>query len=214
MASSSGHGKSPRGIRKPKRPPKRGVRHPDPRQFEKEPERDPVADGKPVPLPRNRKWKGELDQWLAKRREEREAGFQHLRDDCGRDVRKMRMPRPWLDATSNFGPQISSLRIGEAGSISFTVWNDGNYPAWSCYVEVYEGPGGYTHPLSSYALRGRRIITLHPGERRDVHLPWVRMEQTGRVVGLVFDPLLDPRDFDVVEQFNRHITSVHYTNLP
>ena len=78
------------------------------------------------------------------------------------------------------------------GTIAFTVWNDGNFPAWSCYVEVYEGPGGYSSPLSAYELRGRAIVTLHPGERREVSLPWVRRQTTGRVVGIVHDPLLDP----------------------
>jgi hypothetical protein len=123
------------------------------------------------------------------------------------------MPRPYIDATSNFGPQITALRVGEAGTVSFTIWNDGNYPAWTCYVEVYEGPGGYTSPLSAYSLRGRRIVTLHPGERKEVSLPWVREQRTGRIVGIVFDPLLDPVDFTVVEQMNRHITSVHYSDL-
>ena len=80
-------------------------------------------------------------------------------------------------------------------------------------MEVYEGPRGYANPISAYTLRGRRIITLQPGERRDVTLPWVRERRTGRVVGLVFDPLLDPRDFEVAPRSNRHITSVHYQNL-
>lgn len=97
--------------------------------------------------------------------------------------------------------------------MSFTVWNDGTYPSWTCYVEVYEGPRGFANPLSAYSLRGRSIITLQPGERREVMLPWVRERSTGRIVGLVFDPLLDPRDFEVVPQFNRHITSRSYQNM-
>jgi hypothetical protein len=189
------------------------VTYPDPRQFEREPEPDPVAGGDPAGQPGSGKWKQGIREWVAHREKERESDFGRLRDECGRDVRKGRMPRPWLDATSNFGPQITALRAGEAGEVSFTVWNEGSYPAWSCYVELYEGPGGYTSPLSDYTLRGRRIITLHPGERRDVSVPWVRTQNTGRIVGVIHDPLLDPRDFDVVEQFNRHITSVHYSNL-
>ena len=50
-------------------------------------------------------------------------------------------------------------------------------------------------------------------EWREVPLTWVRRQRTGRIVGIVFDPLLDPRDFTLVEHFNRHITSVHYLNL-
>jgi hypothetical protein len=157
-----------------------------------------------------------VTKFLEAREREREA----IRDQWERDRKRRRcrdrlrdVPRPYLDATSNFGPQITALPVGTAGTVSFTVWNDGLYPAWTCYVELYEGPGGYTSPLSAYARRGRRIITLHPGERREVTLPWVRQQQTGRIVGLVFDPLLDPHGLTVVEQFNRHVTSVHYTNL-
>jgi hypothetical protein len=201
---------------RPSRPPKekrerRRVTYPDPRQFERRPEQEPVAGGETVPVPKPGKWSRAIDEWVARREKERERD--RKRDECGRDRRKVPMPRPYLDATSNFGPQITALRVGEAGSVSFTVWNDGNYPAWTCYVDLYEGPGGYTSPLAAYALRGRRIIALHPGERREVALPWVRQQTTGRIVGVVYDPLLDPRDFTVVEQVNRHITSVHYLNL-
>lgn len=184
--------------------------YPDRRVFEKRPDPDPVASEEPVAPPKPGKWSRAIGEWIEER-EKREEGRE--KDECGRDVRRPRRPRPYLDATSNFGPQITALTLGQAGSVSFTVWNEGNFPAWTCYVEVYEGPGGYTHPLSDYKLRGRRIITLHPGQQREVTLPWVRQLTTGRIVGVVYDPVLDPRDFAMVEQYNRHITSVHYTNL-
>jgi hypothetical protein len=171
-----------------------------------------VAAGEPIRPPKPGKWSAAIDEWLEKREDERDEGVEE--DDCGRPQRRPRRPRPYVDATSNFGPQITALATGQPGLVTFTVWNDGNLPAWTCYVELYEGPGGYTSPLAAYALRGRRIITLHPGERRDVAVPWVRQQPTGRIVGLVFDPLLDGRDFALVEQVNRHITSVHYTGLP
>jgi hypothetical protein len=95
--------------------------------------------------------------------------------------------------------------------VSLTVRNDGNAPSWTCYVELYEGPWGYIRPLGDYRLRGRAIVSLCPGERRDVLVPWVRRETAARIVGIVFDPLLDPKDFALVGQHNRHITSVHYS---
>ena len=211
MRDSSTKGKAEPRPKKPDRPRKPRVRFPNPDQFERPPQDDPIADGDPVKPPKPGKWSRGISEWWKKREKERE--HEREKDECGRDRRRVIMPKPYLDATSNFGPQISALGVGEAGTISFTVWNDGNYPAWTCYVEVYEGPGGYTSPLSDYKMRGREIITLHPGERREVQLSWVRQQQTGRVVGIVYDPLLDPRDFAVVEQFNRHITSVHYVNL-
>ena len=190
---------------------KRRPSYPNPEAFKPRPAENPVADGKTRKLPRPGPWKKKIDQFLGQR--EQEHQHEREKDECGRDRRKQDMPRSFLDASSNFAPQITALRVGEAGTVSFTVWNDGNFPAWTCYVDVYEGPGGYTSPLSDYRLRGRAIITLHPGERREISLPWLREQKTGRIVGIVYDPLLDPKDFLVVEQFNRHITSVHYSNL-
>ncbi len=191
-------------------------RYPRKPKYSLPPEPAPVATGEPVVLKGDRKWKEQVDSWLGRLEEERRQEREQWQKDkrhCKCPRRPDGMPRPWVDATSNFGPQITALKVGEEGSVSFTVWNDGSYPAWNCYVEVYEGPGGYTSPLSAYELRGRRIITLHPAERKQVHLSWVRKQRTGRIVGLVFDPLLDPLDFDAVEQINRHITSVHYVDL-
>jgi hypothetical protein len=37
----------------------------------------------------------------------------------------------------------------------------------------------------------------------------VRRETAARIVGVVFDPLLDPKDFAIVGQHDRHTTSVH-----
>ncbi len=193
------------------RRPIRAVTYPPRAVFAPPPAPSTLAGGEPRTVPLKGEWYTRLRRFLTRRLTQRER--EHEKDECGRDRRKVVMPRPYLDATSNFAPQISALRVGEAGTITFTVWNDGNYPAWTCYVEIYEGPGGYTHPLSEYELRGRAVITLHPGEKREVTLPWVRLRKSGRVVGIVYDPLLDPRGFTVVGQYDRHITSVHYQNL-
>jgi hypothetical protein len=174
-------------------------------QFEPQPEPDPVNTGRPRDLPDDDRWKGVIQDWIAERNTNR--------SDPEWEARKERMPRPWLDCTSNFGPQIVNLHLNEPGEVQFTVWNDGSIAAFTCYVELYEGPGGYASPLSDYHLRGRKIITLQPGEKRDVSLPWVRRQTSGRIVGIVYDPLLDPIDFVNVEQYNRHITSVHWSYL-
>jgi hypothetical protein len=189
------------------------VSYPDTRLWTKaEPEQQVFQKTRrdyPSPPPyKSLSWKEAVQKWLRKIREEHKRG--QIDPKHGR---RFPLPRPYLDCTSHFGPQIIPLKIGQTGSVSFTVWNDGNFPAWTCYVEVYEGPTGYTSPLSDYEIRGRRIITIQPGETREVTLPWVRMRRTGRIVGICYDPLLDPRDFVLVEQYNRHITSVHYVNL-
>ena len=123
------------------------------------------------------------------------------------------LPRPWIKASSHFLPQINSQSINQPGEISYTVSNMGNFAAITCYTEVYEGPGGYSTPLSGYELRGRKVITLQPGEEREVSLPWVRTRQSGRIVGIAYDPVLDPKNWYLDQetpQYNRHVTSVHF----
>jgi len=123
------------------------------------------------------------------------------------------LPRPWIKASSNFAPQINSQSINQPGEISYTVSNMGNFAAITCYTEVYEGPDGYSTPLSGYELRGRKVITLQPGEEREVSLPWVRTRQSGRIVGIAYDPVLDPKNWYLDQetpQHNRHVTSSHF----
>jgi len=123
------------------------------------------------------------------------------------------LPRPWIKASSNFAPQINSQSINQPGEISYTVSNMGNFAAITCYTEVYEGPGGYSTPLSGYELRGRKVITLQPGEEREVSLPWVRTRQSGRIVGIAYDPVLDPKNWYLDQgtpKHNRHVTSGHF----
>lgn len=178
--------------------------YPDPRQDPDVPSDNPVHPGPRITPATPGPWKDDIKTWWADRKRQRE-------EDGTLHVPEKPIPKPFLDCSSKFGPQLRALALNEPGEVSFTVWNDGNAPAWTCYVEVYEGPSGYSSPLSAYGLRGRRIISLRPGERREVRLPWVRREASARIVGIVFDPLLDPKDFTLVEQRNRHITSVHYT---
>lgn len=130
------------------------------------------------------------------------------------------MPRPYLEITGDM-TQIHAFGLDEPGTITLTVWNDGNFPAWACCVEVYEGPGGFGSPLSAYELRGGTTITLQPGQRRDVMVPWVRRRPLGsntRVVAICYDPLLDPITDSVTvghpgidrHPVHRHIVSGHY----
>jgi len=119
---------------------------------------------------------------------------------------------PRLDCTSNFGPEIRDLNVGDSTMVTVTVTNKGNGVSFTSYVEVYEGPAGYTHPLSDYRLYDYKIITINPGQTVDVQLNWSRLLPVGRVLGVCFDPFLDPRGFHLVEQCNDHITSIHYSS--
>ena len=117
---------------------------------------------------------------------------------------------PRLECTSNFGPEIRNLELGERGMVTVKVTNKGNGISFTTYVKVYEGPTGYTHPLKDYRLCDYKSVTINPGQTVDVKLNWTRLLHKGRIVGVCFDPFLDPRGFQLVEQYNDHITSVHY----
>jgi len=117
---------------------------------------------------------------------------------------------PRLKCNSNFGPEIRNLAVGDSGIVTVRVTNKGNGASFSSYVEVYEGPWGYTHPLRDYRLCDYRALTINPGQTVDVKLNWTRLLANGRIVGVCFDPFLDPRGFTLVEHFNDHITSIHY----
>ncbi len=134
------------------RRPTRAVVYPPRVAFEPPPAPPILAGGEPRTVPLKGEWYTYMRRFLTRRLAQRER--EHEKDECGRDRRKVVMPRPYLDATSNFAPQISALRVGEAGTITFTVWNDGNYPAWTCYVEIYEAPAATPtpSPIMNYAV--------------------------------------------------------------
>jgi hypothetical protein len=179
------------------------ARFPDRRQWERARPTDPVAGGKPVRPPQPGEWSEQIAEWLDRREREHPPN----QDD------RTRRPRPYLDIAATFAPQISASQVGEDSTVTVRVWNAGNVPAWSCYVEVYEGPGGFATPLADHIPRGQAIITLHPGEQREITLPWRRDARTGRIVAIIFDPILDPKGFTVVPQTDRHLASVSYVDL-
>jgi hypothetical protein len=148
--------------------------------------------------PQAGKWKDRIDDF-----------FKNHPPDFHHDPDKGFM-KPLLTCTSNFGPEIIHLNTGDTATVTVTVTNEGNGPSFFTYVEIYEGPSGYTHPLQDYRLCDYRVLTLYPGQTADVKLRWNRLLAKGRIVGVCFDPLMDPRGFHVVEQYNPHITSMHY----
>lgn len=157
---------------------------------------DPGGD--PVVSPEPGSWKPGIDDWIA----DHPVDFQ---PDPGKGFMA-----PRLKCTSNFGPEIRRLALDEPGAVTVTVSNFGNGISFNAVVEAYEGPGGYTSPLRAYRLCDSRVLTICPGQTVDVALRWSRRLERGRCVGVCFDPFLDPRGFTLVEQFNPHITSIHY----
>ena len=164
-----------------------------------------------VAPPEPGEWNEVIRNWWQDRQQEREPPP----DDAPP------MPRPYLEIDGDM-TQINAFGQDEPGTLTLTVWNSGSGPAWTCCVELYEGPGGIASPLSAYELRGGTITTLQPGQRRDVTVPWVRRrpytkDLENRVVAICYDPLLDPVTDSVTighpaddRHIHRHITSIHY----
>lgn len=119
---------------------------------------------------------------------------------------------PRLECTSKFGPDamflVEYLSLGDSATVTVRVTNKGNGISFACYVEVYDGPGGLS--LEDYRLCDYKIITINPGQTVDVKLNWNNRLPRGRIVGVCFDPFLDPRGFHLVEQGNDHITYLLY----
>lgn len=167
--------------------------------------REQLGDDAPgtriVHTPEPGEWKGLIDKFI----QEHPVDYQYDPDKG--------FMAPRLECTSNFGPEIRYLGIEDSGTVTVTVTNKGNGISFSAYVEVYEGPWGYTHPLRDYRLCDYEALTINPGQTVDVELRWNRLREAGRIVGVCFDPFLDPRGFHLVEQYNDHITSIHYGPL-
>lgn len=121
---------------------------------------------------------------------------------------------PYLKCTSNFSPELTKngelMPLGSESEVTVVVLNGGNAPSYNTYVEVYEGPYYYTNPLSDYHKRDYKIVTIQPGQQLDVKLKYKREFRSAKIVGICYDPLFDQKDFTLVEQYNRHITSLHY----
>jgi hypothetical protein len=152
-----------------------------------------------VASPEPGKWKELIDGYI----KEHPIDFQYNPDKG--------FMAPKLKCTSNFGPDIRDLGLGETATVTVPVTNNGNGISFAAFVEIYEGPAGYTHPLRDYRLCDYKITTINPGQTLNVKLNWNRLLSYGRIVGICFDPFLDPRGFQLVEQFNNHITSLHYS---
>jgi len=164
--------------------------------------RDQLGEDAPgtviVSTPEPGEWKSLIDEFI----NENPGGFQPDPE------RGFMAPR--LHCTSDKGWRIRRGGVGEHINVVVEVTNKGNGVSFNTYVEAYEGPIGYTHPLRDYLLGDYKIITINPGQKVRVPLHWPRMlpPRGNRIVGVCFDPFLDPRGFHLVERYNDHITQI------
>lgn len=86
--------------------------------------------------------------------------------------------------------------------VKTTVINEGNAPSFYTVLELYQGPVPsripslkyIEHPLRSFRLTWRKIITINPGQRIDFDLSGIT-PQHEVLIWVCYDPILDPRGF-------------------
>ena len=165
-----------------------------------------------------RKWKEGIRGWWIKRQAARASQRKTEREEgkrpdvptpqpflfCG----KQRSSRGWL------GEQIIPLALNEKADVAFVVENRGNAATWTCYVEMYEGPFvAYHIPYTELRLTDRKIISVHPGEAKEVALQWQRTRSVyGSISIRCFDPVLDP-GLLTFEQYDRKNSGISWEKL-
>ena len=100
-----------------------------------------------------------------------------------------------------------------AKQVPMIVENVGSVASYTCVVRALEArvrdPIYEQIPLSQFALRGQLTLTLQPGERATVTLPFERTLAAGTFVALVSDPLTDPNEQVVADWNHRRILLVN-----
>ena len=125
---------------------------------------------------------------------------------------------PFLTIHIDFIGQSESIRNGD--TIMVSVTNNGNGTAYTPFVELIESTlSGLSVDPPDPSLFHRRgylmLSALYPHQTRTVKVHWSRKFDSGRIVGICFDPLLDPRP-EVpyrpwnLPPFHKKITSIHW----
>jgi hypothetical protein len=141
-------------------------------------------------FPREEEEEPQLD-W---RQQVRDWWVQRLQEGNGIDRDQLARPYLRIHSRANTSYQIGQLERDEPGTVTFEVLNEGSFPSWTCYVELFEGPFDVPRPISDFESRGRTIVSIQAGQRRDVDVPWLRtMPRPSSMAATVYDPLLDPR---------------------
>lgn len=126
---------------------------------------------------------------------------------------------PFLTIHIDFMGQMETIRNG--GNIIVSVTNNGNGTAYTSFVELIESShnGLFVDPSDPglFHRRGYLMLpVLYPHQTRTVQVDWSRHFISGRIVGICYDPLLDPRP-EVpyrpwnLPLFHQKITSIHWS---
>ena len=142
----------------------------------------------------------------------------------GLDKRKREPERqhyPFLTIYIDFLQEEANIQNGEPVHVSVT--NNGNGTSYTPFVELIESTsfGLSADPPNPelFHRRGYRMLSvLYPHQTTIVQVPWSRHFIHGRIVGICYDPLLDPRPKIPYRQgnqplFHQKITSYPWWNL-
>ncbi|MBN2736287.1 MAG: twin-arginine translocation signal domain-containing protein [Spirochaetales bacterium] len=135
-------------------------------------------------------WANRWRERKNQRKKEREAG---KRPD-------VETPYPYLhcdirnSSKGHLANQFREIPLNQWRDVYFTVNNQGNAASWMCYVEMYETPfASYHLEYSQLRLVSRKIISVLPGQHKEVIMPWQSTRLTnGGMVARCYDPLFDP----------------------
>jgi hypothetical protein len=106
----------------------------------------------------------------------------------------------WLVDQTSYSPTvIFNAAVGAEVEVHVFVRNLGTAPAFSCILRSYDSPfpdpWQEVRPLSDFALRRQKIISVHPGQRVLTTIGWWKSQTMGEAVFTVLDPIVDRRSF-------------------
>lgn len=161
------------------------------------------------PCPPMRTWKTTGKHWWKVRKKSREAE-RKIAIATGKRA-DVELPEPYLVCGREDGPQgtvahqFREFQLNQWNHFFVRIQNNGNAPSWNCIVEAFEGPWArYEIPYSDFILNDRTIITLMPGESKDVKLNFrITKANYGGLAIRSYDPIMD-KGVNVYMQYDRH----------
>jgi len=128
---------------------------------------------------------------------------------------------PFLTIHIDFLGQWETIK--EGGDVLVSVTNNGNSVAYTPIVELIESAynGLFVDPPNptQFERRGSSMLRpLYPGQTITTRIKWSRRRPQGRIVGICYDPLLDPRPSIPyrpwnLPDFHKKITSIHWSSI-
>ncbi len=135
-----------------------------------------------------------------------------------RDRGTVRRPIPpdtaqtYLHVTRTANTDTALAGLG-AKQVPVLVENLGNVAAYTCVIRALEArprdPIWEKIPLAEFKQGGQLVMTLQPGERATVLVPFTRTRASGTFVVLVSDPLTDPNELTIADMNHRRVLLVN-----